>query len=45
MTSPKIQKDLCKACAQNTTKAIIENLGDRHFSILVDDARDSSIKE
>uniref|UniRef100_A0A0A9E7R8 HAT C-terminal dimerisation domain-containing protein n=1 Tax=Arundo donax TaxID=35708 RepID=A0A0A9E7R8_ARUDO len=45
MTSPDIQKDLCKACAQKTTLAIIADLGDRHFSILVDEARDASIKE
>jgi hypothetical protein len=28
-----------------TTKAIIEDIGDGHFAILVDEARDCSIKE
>ncbi|KAL6645705.1 hypothetical protein ACP70R_017313 [Stipagrostis hirtigluma subsp. patula] len=45
MTCHKIQKDLCKACAQQTTKAIIEDIGDRQFSVLVDESRDASIKE
>ena len=45
MTSPYIQKDLCKACAEQTNKAIIQDIGDRNFSILVDEARDASIKE
>jgi hypothetical protein len=39
MTSPSIQKDLCKACADLTSKAIIEDIGDRNFSVLVDEAR------
>lgn len=45
MTGPKIQKDLCRACAELTTKAIIEEIGDGHYAILVDEARDCSIKE
>ncbi|XP_062209975.1 uncharacterized protein LOC133911654 [Phragmites australis] len=45
MTSPKIQKQLCKACAQMTTKAIIDDIGGRQFAMLVDEARDASIKE
>jgi hypothetical protein len=45
MTGPKIQKNLCRACAELTTKAIIEDIGDGHFAILVDEARDCSIKE
>lgn len=45
MTSPDIQKDICRACAELTTKAIISDLGDKHFAILVDEARDASIKE
>lgn len=45
MTSPSIQKDLCKACADLTSKAIIEDIGGRNFSVLVDEARDASIKE
>jgi hypothetical protein len=35
MTSPDIQKDIC----------IISDIGNRNFSILVDEARDASIKE
>jgi hypothetical protein len=45
MTSPSIQKDLCKACVDLTSKAIIEDIGDRNFSVLVDETRDASIKE
>jgi hypothetical protein len=45
MTSPKVQKDLCKACAELTTKAIVAEIGDRKFAVLVDEARDASIKE
>lgn len=36
MTSPKIQKDLVNCCAVETTKAIINEMGDCLFSILVD---------
>jgi hypothetical protein len=45
MTSPDIQKDICRACAEQITKAIISDIGNRNFSILVDEARDASIKE
>jgi len=45
MTSPEVQKDLCKACAEQTTKAIVAKIGDRKFVVLVDEARDASIKE
>ncbi|KAK4256472.1 hypothetical protein QN277_009328 [Acacia crassicarpa] len=45
LTSPKIQKDLCQACADLTVKAIISDLGDDYFSLLVDEARDVAIKE
>jgi hypothetical protein len=45
MTGPKIQKKLCRACAELTTKAVIEDIGDEPFAILVDEARDCSIKE
>ena len=45
MTSPDIQKDICRACAKQNTKAIILNIGNENFSILVDEARDASIKE
>ena len=45
MTSPSIQKDLCKACVDLTSKAIIEDIGDRNFLVLVDEARYAFIKE
>ncbi|KAK4259437.1 hypothetical protein QN277_005767 [Acacia crassicarpa] len=45
LTSPKIQKDLSQACADLTVKAIISDLGDDYFSLLVDEARDVAIKE
>lgn len=45
LTSPKIQKHLCKACANKTTKAILKDIGERNFAILVDESRDASIKE
>ncbi|KAK4263604.1 hypothetical protein QN277_028993 [Acacia crassicarpa] len=45
LTSPKIHKDLSQACADLTVKAIISDLGDDYFSLLVDEARDVVIKE
>ncbi|WVZ85511.1 hypothetical protein U9M48_032433 [Paspalum notatum var. saurae] len=45
LTSPKIQKDMCETCAKQTTKAILDDIGDKKFSILVDESRDASIKE
>ncbi|XP_022897652.1 uncharacterized protein LOC111411345 [Olea europaea var. sylvestris] len=45
MTSPTIQKDLVNFCAVETTRAIINEIGDSLFSILVDEARDNSMKE
>jgi hypothetical protein len=45
MIAPKIQKQICKACAHVTTKAIIDDIGDKKFAVLVDEARDASIKE
>ncbi|XP_058005418.1 uncharacterized protein LOC131181388 [Hevea brasiliensis] len=45
LTSPDIQKDIINAVATETTKAIITDLGDDLFSILVDECRDISVKE
>ncbi|CAN1125912.1 Zinc finger MYM-type protein 1 [Linum perenne] len=45
MTSPDIQKDIVHALAAETTKLIVKDIGDDVFSILVDEARDVSIKE
>ncbi|KAL9688095.1 hypothetical protein QQ045_032508 [Rhodiola kirilowii] len=42
---PSVQKDIVKACGSETTKAIISDIGDKFFSLLVDEARDCSIKE
>ena len=40
-----IQKDLVHAASIETTKVILEDLGDGLFSILLDESRDVSIKE
>ncbi|XP_031285498.1 zinc finger MYM-type protein 1-like [Pistacia vera] len=40
-----IQKDIVNAAANETTKAIISDLRDDIFSILIDESRDVSIKE
>ena len=45
LTSPKIQKDIVSAAAMETTKAIISELGDAPFALLVDESRDISMKE
>ncbi|BFG20826.1 hypothetical protein CerSpe_071000 [Prunus speciosa] len=45
VTSPKIQKDIVNAAAVETTDAIIRDMGDAFFSILVDESRDVSVKE
>jgi hypothetical protein len=45
MLSPDIQKDLARACAEEVSKVIMEEIGDRRFSVLIDESRDISIKE
>ncbi|XP_057803103.1 uncharacterized protein LOC131018393 [Salvia miltiorrhiza] len=45
MTSPTIQKDLINCCAKETTKRIIQELGDDYFGILADESSDVSQKE
>ncbi|XP_075675265.1 uncharacterized protein LOC142644566 [Castanea sativa] len=45
LTHPDIQKDMVNAIAHETSKAIIEDLGNGFFSILVDESRDISVKE
>ncbi|XP_047947406.1 zinc finger MYM-type protein 1-like [Salvia hispanica] len=45
MIAPDIQKDLVRACAMETTNAILHEVGDEYFSILVDESRDISVKE
>ncbi|KAH7691788.1 Ribonuclease H-like protein [Dioscorea alata] len=38
-------KELVRACAEETTRVIIDEIGDNHFSILLDESLDKSIKE
>nr|XP_027108615.1 zinc finger MYM-type protein 1-like [Coffea arabica] len=45
LTSPMIQKDLAHACASKITSVIINDIGDNYFSLIVDESRDSSVKE
>jgi hypothetical protein len=45
MTSPHIQKDLAKCCAQEITETILGEIGNRNFTILIDESRDVSVKE
>ncbi|XP_021314374.1 uncharacterized protein LOC110434530 isoform X3 [Sorghum bicolor] len=40
MTSPDIQKDLARCCAEEITEAIMEEIGNRPFSVLIDESRD-----
>ncbi|KAL8532351.1 hypothetical protein ACS0TY_008811 [Phlomoides rotata] len=44
-TSPEILKDLINCCAKETTKRIIQELGDDYYGILVDESRDVSQEE
>ncbi|XP_021738226.1 uncharacterized protein LOC110704726 [Chenopodium quinoa] len=45
MTTPPIQKDIINCYAKETTKCIIEDIGDDYFAILVDESSDVSQKE
>ena len=45
MSCPNVQKDLVRACAEETSEAIKAEIGGRLFALLVDEARDASIKE
>ena len=45
LSSHQIQVDIASACAAETSKAIVEDIGDDYFSILVDECRDVSTKE
>jgi hypothetical protein len=45
LTSPKIQKQLVQACAEETMQVIMNELGDGNFALLVDESRDASVKE
>ncbi|KAI5327177.1 hypothetical protein L3X38_026573 [Prunus dulcis] len=43
--TPKIQKDLVNSCAAKTMDAIISDMDNAFFSILVNESRDVSIRE
>ncbi|CAL2255229.1 unnamed protein product [Prunus armeniaca] len=43
--APNIQKELVNSCATETIDAIISDMGDAFFSILVDESHDVSIRE
>ncbi|XP_042035225.1 zinc finger MYM-type protein 1-like [Salvia splendens] len=45
MIAPSIQKEIVNACAVETTLEIMKELGDKLFSIMVDESRDCSVKE
>jgi hypothetical protein len=45
MTAPDIQKEIANAAANETLDVILKDLGDSSFAILVDEARDISVKE
>ncbi|XP_025669851.1 uncharacterized protein [Arachis hypogaea] len=45
LIAPSIQKDIVRAAARETTKVIVDDLGDELFAVLVDEARSISIKE
>ncbi|XP_058727141.1 uncharacterized protein LOC131598572 [Vicia villosa] len=45
MTSGDIQKELATCCAHEVTKVIMEELGDRQFSVLIEESRDIFVKE
>ncbi|XP_057440073.1 uncharacterized protein LOC130731930, partial [Lotus japonicus] len=45
LIAPTIQKDIAHAAASETTNAIIADIGNEFFAILVDEARDISTKE
>nr|XP_023929212.1 zinc finger MYM-type protein 1-like [Quercus suber] len=45
LTHPDIRKDIVNAIARETSKAIIKDLDNGFFSILVDESHDISVKE
>ncbi|KAL7602548.1 hypothetical protein Lser_V15G25506 [Lactuca serriola] len=45
VTSPSIQKDIIHACAKETTKHIIREVGEDYFAILVDESADVTHNE
>ncbi|KAJ1276093.1 hypothetical protein BS78_05G187800 [Paspalum vaginatum] len=45
MVSHHIHKDLTKACSEEVMAIIMDEIGGRKFSVLIDESRDVSIKE
>jgi hypothetical protein len=45
MLAPKIQKDLARCCAEEVTAVIMREIGDKKFSVLIDESRYISVKE
>ena len=45
MTSPDIQKEIANAAAVETINAIIKDIGESLFAIIVDESCDMSTKE
>ena len=45
LTSPCIQKQIIRCCSMETTKNIVEELGDDYFAILADESSDMSHRE
>jgi hypothetical protein len=45
MLSPQIQKDIARCCAEEITEVIMGEIGERQFSVLIDESRDISVKE
>ena len=45
LTSPQIQKDVVYVAFVETSKAIINDLDDELFSILIDESRDIAVKK
>ena len=45
MLSPHIQKDLTKACVEEVTAVIMDEIRGSHFLVLIDESRGVSIKE
>ncbi|XP_052291975.1 uncharacterized protein LOC102612274 [Citrus sinensis] len=45
MTSPDIQKQIISVCSAETSRAIIKEIGDSLFSVMIDESRDISTKD
>ncbi|CAJ2666523.1 unnamed protein product [Trifolium pratense] len=45
MICSDIQKNFATSCAHEVTKVIMEELGDKQFSVIIDESRDISVKE